>query len=220
MQRTINIRSVQHYLYCPRRFALLETNKDWLENAFVVKANLMHENVHSGDHRFSDNRKVSRSSIAIYNDLPEYDLYGVTDCIEFVKSKDGVDVQGLDGKYNVKIIEYKPKPPKDGAFHKSDAIQVFAQKICADFVWSCDSEAYIYYSESRKRVALPFKSEYSEYDDLLKSLLYKMRLLMDSGEIPPREKNQKCSGCSIQDICFHKNSRYSVKDIILSHGGE
>ena len=46
---TINIRDIQHYMYCPRRFALLEVNDDWAENAFVVKANLLHENVHSGE---------------------------------------------------------------------------------------------------------------------------------------------------------------------------
>ena len=30
---TINIRDIQHYMYCPRRFALLEVNDDWAENA-------------------------------------------------------------------------------------------------------------------------------------------------------------------------------------------
>ena len=40
-EQTINIRAIQHYMYCPRRFALLELNCDWAENAFVVKANLM-----------------------------------------------------------------------------------------------------------------------------------------------------------------------------------
>lgn len=49
---TINIRDIQHYMYCPRRFALLEVNDDWAENAFVVKANLLHENVHSGERNF------------------------------------------------------------------------------------------------------------------------------------------------------------------------
>ncbi len=44
----INIRNIQHYMYCPRRFALMDINKDWVENVFVVKANIMHENVHSG----------------------------------------------------------------------------------------------------------------------------------------------------------------------------
>ena len=46
----IQIRSIQHYLYCPRRFALLEIDRDWQENAFVAKADLLHEHVHDGSH--------------------------------------------------------------------------------------------------------------------------------------------------------------------------
>jgi len=56
---TINIRDIQHYMYCPRRFALLEVNDDWAENAFVVKANLLHENVHSGERNFENKRRSS-----------------------------------------------------------------------------------------------------------------------------------------------------------------
>ena len=131
-EQTINIRAIQHYMYCPRRFALLELNCDWAENAFVVKANLMHENVHGGDHKFSNDRMLVRSSVAVYND--EYDIFGVTDCMEFVKSRNGVSIDGSDDKYKVRIVEYKPKPPKGADFHDSDAIQVFAQKICADSI--------------------------------------------------------------------------------------
>lgn len=81
--RTINIRNIQHFLYCPRRYALLELNNDWAENAFVVKADILHQHVHDGSHSFSDSKKIVRSNIAIYNDLPQYDLYGMTDCVEF-----------------------------------------------------------------------------------------------------------------------------------------
>ena len=133
--RTINIRNIQHFLYCPRRYALLELNSDWAENAFVVKADILHQHVHDGSHSFSDSKKIVRSNIAIYNDLPQYDLYGMTDCVEFVRSSQGVSIPGCSGKYAVRLVEYKPKAPKDGGFRETDAIQVFAQKVCADFVW-------------------------------------------------------------------------------------
>ena len=96
-------------MYCPRRFALLEINDDWSENYFVVKANLIHQHVHDGSHSFSDSTKVVRSDIAVYNDMPEYDLFGVMDCIEFVKDSKGVKIQELDGNFKVRIIEYKPE---------------------------------------------------------------------------------------------------------------
>ncbi len=213
---TINLRSIQHYLYCPRRFALLEINKDWNENAFVVKANLMHESVHDGSHNFSDSRKIVRSAVAVYNDLPEYDLYGITDCIEFIHAKDGVPIHGLDGTFKVRIVEYKPKAPKGEPFHETDAIQVFAQKLCADFVWNCNSEAYLYYGDIRKRVRLPFDEKFEMYDNLLRQLLKEMRALLAEHEIPNRKKGQKCSGCSIKDLCFPKNTVYCVRDMINS----
>ena len=50
---TIRLRSIQHYMYCPRRYALMALNRDWNENAFVVRANLLHEHVHDGSHSFS-----------------------------------------------------------------------------------------------------------------------------------------------------------------------
>ena len=141
---TINIRTIQHYMYCPRRWGLLEINHDWTENAFVVKANIMHENVHDGSHNFSTSNKIVRSSVTLYND--------------------GVVIAGLPNRYLVKIIEYKPKPPKESDYHETDAIQVFAQKLCADFIWGCNAECFIYYSEIKKRIKLPFDTMYAHYE--------------------------------------------------------
>ena len=122
---------------------------------------------------------VVRSDVAVYNDLPEYDLFGITDCIEFIHDKNGVEISGLDGKYRVKIVEYKPKAPKETQFNETDAIQVFAQKICADHIWNCNCEAFIYYSDTRKRVRLPFDSEYEKYDEMLKKLLCLKNMILE-----------------------------------------
>jgi len=217
--RTINIRSIQHYMYCPRRFALLEINNDWVENAYVVKANIQHQHVHDGSHRYSDSKKIVRSEIAVYNDEADYDIFGITDCIEFIKNSNGVVIKGYDDLFALQIIEYKPKAPKNNDFNETDAIQVFAQKICADSIWNCNCNAYIYYSDTRKRVKLPFDAEYDKYDVMLKKLLSEMRNILETKSIPPRKKGQKCSGCSIADICFSKNIKYSVKEIVMSQKG-
>lgn len=106
-----------------------------------------------------------------YNDLPDYDLYGIADCIEFVKDKKGVKIKDPPDSYAIKIIEYKPKPPKDCEYHETDAIQVFAQKVCADYIWGGDAECFVYYSDTKKRVRLPFDSMFEHYDRILKDLL-------------------------------------------------
>lgn len=217
---SVNIRAIQHHMYCPRRFALLEINDDWAENAYVVKGNLMHERVHDPAYAHSSGDRLVKNAVAIYNDA--YDIFGVADCIEFIRDKNGAEIHGLDGKFKVRIIEYKPKPPKDGDFHESDAIQVFAQKLCADYVWQCNSEAYLYYSERRRRVKLPFDDEavFAQYDSMIKQHLDAMRGILESGIIPPRRKSQKCSGCSLADYCFPKSTRYDVRQKISALGGD
>lgn len=99
---SINIRRIQHFLYCPRRYSLLEINNDWAENYFVVNANILHQHVHDGSHSFSDSKKVVRSDVSVYNDLPEYDQFGVTDCVEFIRDKNGAEIHGLEGGFKVK----------------------------------------------------------------------------------------------------------------------
>ena len=49
----ITIRSIQHYLYCPHRWGLMEIDKAWAENMYVTKANLMHERVHDPDQNYT-----------------------------------------------------------------------------------------------------------------------------------------------------------------------
>ncbi len=209
----INIRTIQHYMYCPRRFGLLEINNDWSENAFVALANIMHERVHSGKHKVQSSKKIELSSVAVYND--ELELYGITDCIEFTKCSSGVYIPALGEKCTVKIIEYKPKQPKTGEIRETDAIQVFAQKVCADSIWKCNCEAYIYYEDTRKRVKMPFDTEYDRYYKMLNELINKIRACIDSGIIPPKQKGQKCSGCSIKDICMPKSTVYNIREEIL-----
>lgn len=208
----INIRSIQHYMYCPRRFGLLEVNTDWAENAFVIKANILHENVHDGKHKYQGGSKIELSCVAVYHD--DLDLYGITDCIEFVKSADGVWIERLGGKYTVNIIEYKPKQPKEDTIRETDAIQVYAQKLCADYIWNCESCGYIYYSDTRKRICLPFDEEKEKYDELLKKLISEMNEITERGIIPDKKRGQKCSGCSMQDLCMPQKKTYSVRSVI------
>ncbi|MDD4493623.1 MAG: CRISPR-associated protein Cas4 [Eubacteriales bacterium] len=216
--RTIHIRAIQHYMYCPRRFALLEVNDDWAENAYVIQANLIHKAVHSGEHHFSTKNKIVKSGFSVYNDEPDYDIFGKVDCAEFIQSANGVVIPSLDGLYRVRIIEYKPTPPARDAFHESDAIQVFAQKLCADYLWNSDCEAYIYYSKIRRRIKLPFNNPeiYQKYDNMIKTSLSEMRKILLENALPPKRKGQKCSGCSLQDYCLSKTKVFHVRKIINS----
>ena len=134
----ITIRSIQHYMYCPHRWGLLEIDKAWAENVFVTKANLMHERVHDPDRNYTVRGRKVFTSVPVYNDLEEYNLYGVMDCLECKESKDGVDAFHDGKKYKLCIVEYKPTKSKQQTHRKDDLMQIFAQKICVDYVFHCD----------------------------------------------------------------------------------
>lgn len=198
----IAIRSIQHYLYCPHRWGLLEINKAWEENIFVTKANLMHERVHDPEQRYFSRGKQVFTSVPVYHDDEEYNLYGIVDCLEAIKDKAGVSL-GKDGeKYKLCIVEYKPTKPKLENYHEDDFMQVFAQKICVDYIFGCNCDAVLYYADIKKRIKLPVKENYMEYDKKLKAVLKEMREYLQSGHIPGIRKGQKCSGCSMKDLCM------------------
>ncbi len=211
-EKPISIRSIQHYMYCPRRFALLELNQDWAENAAVVNANLLHETVHSGKPRHLPKGVLARNSVTVWHD--DYALFGVCDCIEFVPDAKGVPIAGLEGSYRVRIVEYKPTAPKDAPFHPSDAIQVYAQKLCADHIWGCDAEAFLYYDSTHRRVRLPFAEEGDAYHAMLMQYLTEMKTMLAQRKIPAAAAKQSCRSCSLYEDCMPGAGGKTVRKMI------
>jgi CRISPR-associated exonuclease Cas4 len=200
----INIRSIQHYLYCPHRWGLIEIGDAWAENYFVVKANLMHERVHDPDRHYSARGKKVFTAVPVWSDEPEYDLYGVVDCIEAARSEngDGALIGGV--KYKLCIVEYKPTKPESVDYHEEDVMQLFAQKLCVDYVFGGQCTAVIYYGNVKKRIELPFSSDMESYREKLFATLKSIRDCTKIGKIPPVLRNQYCGGCSMRDLCMPK----------------
>ena len=184
----VTIRQIQHYLYCPHRWGLLEIDDAWAENYYVVKANLLHERVHSNT-KYKQREKTIYTSVPIWNE--KYGIYGITDSLE-----------EINNKYT--IVEHKPTMPKNENFRTEDALQVFAQKVCVDSLFSCDCKAIIYYADKKKRVNLPFEKneQYDKYEETLKTTISEIKRLREIRIIPNISKKQNCNGCSLRDTCL------------------
>jgi len=214
INNTVNIRNLQHYLYCPHRWGLIEIGDCWAENYFVVKANLEHERVHAPENSYTNRGKKVLTSVTVWNDNPKYDLYGVTDCIELTEDRNGTKFH--DKMYHFCIVEYKSTKPRELDYNFDDALQVYAQKKCVDYVFGCDSEAVIYYSNVKKRVTIPFSSQYYTFESALMETLKSIRHYKNIGEIPLRQKNQKCNGCSFRDMCLPEMKKIdTMKNVIM-----
>ncbi len=175
----------------------------WAENAFVVKANLMHERVHdSGVITYSRSKKTLHN-VAVYH--TDDAIQGVVDCLELYPDKGAVCIAG--GTYRLQLVEYKPTAPKGGGYHEADALQVFAQKLCIDEIFQTDCKATLYYADSKTRVDLPFDTQYAAYHKKLKALLAEMRAYLAQGQVPSILPKQYCGGCSFADLCMPKRKR-------------
>lgn len=198
-QPQIAIRSLQHYLYCSHRWGLIEIGRVWAENYFVTKSNLLHERVHEMQKYHLPGKKVF-TSVPVYHD--GYGIYGVVDCIEAPENTEDILLRHNSPGYRLGIVEYKPTMPKTKECSKDDCMQIYAQKICVENISGCQCQTAIYYADTRQRISVSFEGREKEYNDMLKEILAKMRENIKEGRIPPIEKGQKCSGCSLKDLCM------------------
>lgn len=203
-----SLRALQHYMYCPHRWGLIYNDCSWAENYFVTKANLMHTRVHDSKQAYTSRKKRVLTSVTVYNDI--LNLYGVTDCIEIDSDRNALQKQKQP---KMTIVEYKPRHPADADYNQDDLMQVFAQKVCVDWVFHCQSEGILYYADTRQRVQLPLKENYDRYYTELLVLLEAIRKHISSGDVPPIRKKQKCRGCSFMNICMPRTNRKRQKNL-------
>ena len=64
----VPIRALQHYLYCPHRWGLLYIEDAWQDNAFTVKAGIVHKRVDEGGVLRSGSGLRSYGDVAVYDE--------------------------------------------------------------------------------------------------------------------------------------------------------
>ncbi len=198
---SVNLRSIQQFLYCPHRWGMMEIDCAWAENVFVNRGQLAHERVDTGKVS-SAYGTIQERSVRVYND--EWNLYGVVDCLELKPAKDGVTIPTYEGKFKVCIVEYKVTAPKNGAVRYDDWMQLLGQKICVDWLFGCNAETCFYYHDTRKREKVVFEAKDYEF---LRKTIAEMQRLKNEGEIPRISDGQYCCGCSSKDICLPPKGR-------------
>lgn len=179
----------------------MENDVSWVDNVFVNKGNIVHERVCKEGASYSSNC-ITERSVRVYND--ELGIFGVLDCLEFKKSNTASYLPKLSGRYAVSIIEYKVTAPKKGVVRKDEHMQLLAQKLCVDSIFSCDCETYFYYGDTRRKEKIAFTEQDRSF---LIQTLDEIRKVKHEGIIPPIRKEQYCSGCSMKDICLPPKRR-------------
>lgn len=191
----IYLSRLQHYLFCPRQFALIELEDIWTENQFTAEGQVLHQRVNQADQQ---KRGAIRTLWALRLANLELGIEGVADVVEYHKQADGTELPYP--------IEYKRGKPKA---HRADEVQLCAQGLCLeDMHGVAVPEGALFYGEIRRRHPVIFDAELR---DLTAQTILACRTIVET-KITPKAvyKAKKCNACSLIDQChpkgFHKSA--------------
>lgn len=201
---------IQHYVFCPRQWALIHIEQQWEENFFTITGEIMHEKVHDKD------MTEKRKNVVITRSMPVFSrtlgVRGDCDVVEFQKSKAGIPIKNYEGMYQPVPVEYKRGKPKE---HDADVLQLCAQAICLEEMLVCQiPNGFLYYGETKHRLEILF-------DDGLRHKVVetfkKMHELFDRSYTPKVKVTKACKSCSLGQICLPKlNKQISVSEYMES----
>lgn len=193
----IYLSRLQHYLFCPRQFALIELEDIWIENQFTAEGKVLHQRV---DQAEKQTRGAIRTVRALRLSHTALGIEGIADVVEYHRRADGGE-QPFP-------IEYKRGKPKQ---HRADEVQLCAQALCLEDMSSCNvPEGALFYGEVRRRHGV-------EFDAGLRTLT--LQTIQACREIVQTKVTSKahyqagkCSNCSLMDQCHpqHFNQSASV----------
>ena len=141
---------IQHYVFCPRQWALIHIEQVWADNRLTVEGQLLHERADNPFYRQKNGACVSLRSVAISS--RQLGLYGFTDVVELQPSEvadNCIKHPSYPGYWKPYPVEYKHGHAKPD---ERDEVQLAAQAICLEELYQIRIErGYLFYGETRRR---------------------------------------------------------------------
>lgn len=191
------ISALQHLIYCERQCALIHLERIWVDNRLTVEGSRLHE---AADERTDEQRRdvVTSRSVALRSTT--LGLVGRSDVVEFTQVQGpGIHLPGREGLWTPRPIEYKRGKPKK---HRADEVQLCAQALCLEEMFSCSiRQGDLYYGKRRRRTEVPLDAELRR---LTKSSIRRLRQVLSGTALPPAEYGPKCEACSLKPACLPK----------------
>lgn len=202
---------IQHFMFCPRQWALIHIEQLWEENKLTVEGHLLHSNVDNPSYRQKNGDTITLRSVAIAS--KKLGLYGFTDAVELIPTSDkdkGIKHNKYPGLWKPFPIEYKRGKPKTSMV---DEVQLAAQVMCLEEMYEITIDyGAIFYGEIKHRSVI----HVSEDLRLLTMRLAKeMHKIYKEGALPKAEKSSCCGKCSLIDICMPKKKKQNNIDTYL-----
>lgn len=201
------ISNIQHYVFCPRQWALIEIDGEWKENILTVTGSILHEKVHQS------NRDVRSKSITVRGmrvKSDEYQIQGQCDAVEYIPDESGIYLPAYKGVYSVYPVEYKKGKSKAD---NSDRLQLTAQVVCLEeMLCTHISKAYLFYFETRRREEVRVSDELRRE---LKEMVSQMKHYRNRRHIPEVKIKPRCRSCSLNEVCLPELTRLEDASVYM-----
>lgn len=189
---------IQHYMFCPRQWALIHIEQQWGENRLTAEGRILHENVDNPCYRQKNGNTLTLRSMHVAS--KQLGLYGITDAVELIPATscdNAITHPKYKGLWCLYPVEYKRGRSKPD---ERDEVQLAAQVICLEEMYGIQiPSAALYYGEMRHR-------EIVSISDRLRNLTIRcameMHQIFETGRVPQPDKQKHCRNCSLKDICL------------------
>jgi CRISPR-associated exonuclease Cas4 len=183
----VMLSALQHFVYCPRQFALIHLEQVWQENIYTLRGMRVHERVDTPTHELIEGVRVERSLSLVSH---QHQLRGIADVVEFLA--DGTPYP----------VEYKvgARKAKD-----ADMVQLCAQAMCLEEMLGRSVPAgALFYSKSKRRKVVEFDAGLRS---LVSETVRQIQELWVTQVMPRPVADARCDDCSLVEACMPHSLR-------------
>lgn len=188
---------IQHFMFCPRQWALIHVEQQWADNRLTTEGSLLHDNVDNPFYRQKNGDRITIRSLHIAS--KELGLYGIADAIELIPAnatEKSISHPRYPGAWLPYPVEYKHGHSKND---ECDEVQLCAQAICLEEMYGVSiTEGAIFYFETRRREVVKLSEELR---NITCQCSEEMHRIYSSGKLPIPVKKKYCRSCSLKDLC-------------------
>lgn len=178
----IFISALQHYLYCPRQYALIHIEQLFAENVHTLRGQAVHQRAHRETFETQpDGTRVYRA-LPLFHD--QLNLIGKADIVEI--PPDGTPYP----------VEYKHGKKRKQLY---DDVQLAAQAMCLEYMLNAQvPEGAVYHATSKRRRKVTINEELRQ---TVQDVIQAIDTMRAKGNLPPPANDSRCKHCSLIGQC-------------------
>lgn len=199
----LQLAGIQHYMYCPRQWALIHIEQAWEDNRLTAEGNLLHSVADNVFYRQKNQGCLTLRRVQLAS--KELGLYGFSDCIELLPSaldNNAILHPDYPGHWRPYPIEYKHGRPKS---NDCDRLQLTAQAMCLEEMYGIAiQDGALFYAATRRHEPVRFTPELRAETIRVAN---QMHQVYDSGKLPDVSPSGACVSCSLKNLCLPSTRR-------------